>query len=222
MPRRKFRLLVLLLTALTLTLAQARNAGAAPEAHILRIDPRAGIANGKPTLTTVIELVQFKRLSDVLQPCAGVAAAATLGCWSTQLEKPGALWDAFPFPEKNAHLLVKVSGDDTLTKLMDATQWGKAQNQPNVGTAWLVSVDASSGMGGRFRDALVIAHEIIESMQPNDLMDLMFFDDVQVVSDTKWKTFKQRADLATALNSIASPKASARQATARSSRRSRT
>jgi hypothetical protein len=45
-------------------------------------------------------------------------------------------------------------------------------------------------------------------MQPNDLMDLMFFDDVQVVSDTHWKTYKQRADLATALNAITSPKAS--------------
>src|SRR5208337_4081521 len=101
--------------------------------------------------------------------------------------------------------LVKVSGDDTTTKLLDATQWGKAQGQPNVGTAWLVAVDASSGMGNRFGDARAIAHEIIESMQPSDLMDLMFFDDVQTVADTKWKTYKQRADLATALNDIKSP-----------------
>ena len=41
-------------------------------------------------------------------------------------------------------------------------------------------------------------------MQPNDLMDLMFFDDVQVVKDTKWKTYKQRADLANALNAFKS------------------
>src|SRR6516162_11472919 len=81
---------LLLLTAIALTIAGS--AAAAPEAHILRIDPRAGVGNGKPTLTTVLEIVQFKRLSDVLQPCAGSSAAATLGCWSTQLEKPGALW----------------------------------------------------------------------------------------------------------------------------------
>jgi FHA domain len=203
MNRRLPFLLVLALTALAL--AAARSASAAPEAHILRIDPRAGLGGGKPTLTSVIEVVQFKRLSDVLQPCASTNGAATLSCWSTQLEKPGALWDPFPFPEANAHLLVKVAGEDTLTKFVDKTQWGKAQNQPNVGTAWLVSIDASSGMGGRFNDARAIAHELIESMQPNDLMDIMFFDDVQVVSDTKWKTFKQRTDLANALNSIKSP-----------------
>ncbi len=183
----------------------ARPAYAAPEAHILRIDPRTGLQNGKPLLTTVIEVVQFKRLSDVLQPCAGVAGSGTLSCWSEQLEKPGALWDPFPFPEQNAHLLVKVAGEDQLTKFADKVQWGKAQNQPHVGTAWLVAVDAANSMGSRFGDGRTIAHEFIEQMQPNDLMDLMFFDDIQVVKDTKWKTFKQRADLGNALNDFKSP-----------------
>jgi hypothetical protein len=184
--------------------AWAGAARAAPEAHILRIDPRAGVNNGKPTLTTVLEVVQFKRLSDVLGPCSGVTGAATMSCWSAQLEKPGALWDPFPFPEANAHLLVNVAGADTLTTFVDKNNWGKVQNQPNVGTAWLVSLDASSGMGGRFGDARAIAHELIEAMQPNDLMDLMFFDDVQVVKDTKWMTYAQRADLANALNAFKS------------------
>src|SRR5580658_3722761 len=180
----------LALAALLLPVLAARPAHASPEAHILRIDPRAGLNNGKPLLTTVIEVVQFSRLSDVLQPCAGASAAATFGCWSEQLEKPGALWQPFPFPEANAHLLVKVAGEDTLTKFADKVQWGKAQNQPNVGTAWVIAIDSSSAMGSRFGDARAIAHEFIEEMQPNDLMDLMFFDDVQVVSDTKWKTYK--------------------------------
>jgi hypothetical protein len=192
--------------ASTLLLVWARGASASPEAHILRIDPRAGMQNGKPVLTSVIEVVQFKRLSDVLQPCAGVAASATLGCWSEQLEKPAALWDPFPFPEQNAHLFVKVSGEDQLTKFADKTQWGTAQKQnvPNVGTAWLVSIDAANSMGSRFGDARAIAHEFIEQMQPNDLMDVMFFDDVQVVRDTGWKTYKQRADLGNALNEFKS------------------
>jgi hypothetical protein len=187
-----------------LVLVFTREALAAPEAHILRIDPRTGIHGGKPLLTTVIEVVQFKRLSDVLQPCAGVTGAGTLACWSAQLEKPGALWEPFPFPEQNAHLLVKVSSEDTLTRFADKTQWGKAQSQPNVGTAWLVAVDAASSMGTRFADGRAIAHEFIEQMQPNDLMDLMFFDDVQVVQDSKWKTFKQRADLGNMLNEVKS------------------
>ncbi len=204
MPRRRLPLLPLLLITLILV-ALGRDARAAPEAHILRIDPRTGLQNGKPVLTTVIEVIQFKRMSDVLQPCAGVAGAGVLACWSEQLETPGALWAPFPFPEQNAHLLVKVAGEDQLTKFIDKAQWGKAQNQPNVGTAWLVAVDAASSMGSRFGDARMIAHEFIEQMQPNDLMDLMFFDDVQVVKDTKWKTFKQRADLGNALNEFKSP-----------------
>ena len=125
-----------------------------------------------------------------------------MNCWSEQLEKPGKLFDSFPFPEQNAHFLVQVAGEDQPTKFADKTQWGKAQNQPNVGTAWLVAVDSSSAMGSRFGDARAIAHELIEEMQPNDLLDLMFFDDVQVVNDTKWKTYKQRADLGNALNAF--------------------
>jgi hypothetical protein len=203
MPRR-LPLLLGLLFASGACLGLAPSAQAAPEAHILRIDPRTGLNGGKPVLTTVIEVVQFKRLSDVLQPCAGVTGAGTLACWSEQLEKPGALWEPFPFPEQNAHLLVKVSGEDQLTKFADKTQWGKAQGQPNVGTAWLVGVDAASSMGSRFADARAIAHELVAEMQPNDLLDLMFFDDVQVVRDTKWKTYKQRADLVTALNEFKS------------------
>jgi FHA domain len=202
MTRRLWFLLPLLSVLWVLAAGAAH---AAPEAHILRIDPRTGLQNGKPVLTTVIEVIQFKRLSDVLQPCAGVAGASTLSCWSEQLEKPGALWDPFPFPEQNAHLLVKVAGEDQLTRFIDKTQWGKAQNQPNVGTAWLVAVDSANSMGSRFGDARTIAHEFIEQMQPNDLMDLMFFDDVQVVKDTKWKTYKQRADLGNALNDFKSP-----------------
>src|SRR5258708_27837082 len=85
-------------------------ARAGPQAHILRIDPRAGMTAGKPTLTTVIEVVQFKRLSDVLAPCVGVTGSGTTACWSAQLEKPGALWDPFPLPEQNAHMLIQISG----------------------------------------------------------------------------------------------------------------
>jgi hypothetical protein len=202
MARRRFVVFFLVALFPLSWLAIARDASAAPEAHILRIDPGTGLKDGKPLLTTVIEVVQFKRLSDVFGPCNGVTGAGTMTCWSEQIEKPGNLFDSFPFPEQNAHFLVQVAGEDQLTKFADKTQWGKAQNQPNVGTAWLVAVDSSSAMGSRFGDARAIAHELIEEMQPNDLLDLMFFDDVQVVSDTKWKTYKQRADLGNALNAF--------------------
>src|ERR1700722_9187681 len=152
MPRRLSIAAALLTAVAAVTLGTSTNAFAAPEAHILRIDPRAGGSGGKPVLTTVLEVVQFKRMSDVLAPCSGVTGAGTLSCWSAQLEKPGALWDPFPFPEANAHLLVSIAGADTLTTFVDKTQWGKAQNVADVGTAWLVSVDCSAGMGNRFGD----------------------------------------------------------------------
>ncbi len=205
MARRRF--LVLFFAALLplFWLALARDAGAAPEAHILRIDPRAGLQDGKPILTTVIEVVQFKRLSDVLRPARASPGPATLNCWSEQLEKPGALFDPFPFPEQNAHFLVKVVGRGPASRSSSTRRSGaRRRTSRSVGTAWLVAVDSSSAMGSRFGDARAIAHELIEEMQPNDLMDLMFFDDVQVVSDTKWKTYKQRADLGNALNAFKS------------------
>src|SRR5258708_10045842 len=97
---RSFILFALLLSAVSLV--YSRDALAAPEAHVLRIDPRAGLQDGKPVLTTVIEIVQFKRLSDALQPCAGVTGAGPLACWSGQLEKPGARCDPFPLPQHKA------------------------------------------------------------------------------------------------------------------------
>jgi hypothetical protein len=203
-PRLRYTLGVVPL--LTVLLAIARPAAAAPEAHILRIDPRAGINGGKPLLTTVIELGEVKRTSDLLAPCATATGASQIKCFSEQYEKPGALWTPMQFPDANARLVVKVDGSDTLTRFVDKVAWGKAQNQPNVGTAWLVAVDASKGMGdARFGDARAVAHEFIEAMQPNDLMDLMFFDDVTVISDTKWQAYKNRASLANALNAIKSP-----------------
>jgi hypothetical protein len=182
-----------------------KDARASPQAHILRIDPRAAMREGKPVLTTVVEVVQFQRLSDVLLPCASDRGAELLDCWSAQLEKPHALWVPFPFPEANAHLFVEVAGADTPASFMDKAQWGASQGQPDVGTAWLLAVDASSSLGPRFEDGREIAHELIAEMRPNDLMDLVFFDDVQTVRDTKWVTYEKRAVLADALNQVRSP-----------------
>ena len=187
----------------------SRAAVAAPEAHILRIDPRAGVTNGSPILTTVVEVVQFNRLSDALQPCANVTGYnQTLDCWSTQIEKPGALWSPFPFPEANARFFVKVNGEDTLTKFVSKEQWGTAIGKDaDVGTAWLIALDASSGMGARYADARIVATEFVNAMGPNDLIDLMVFDDRarQYVADSKWQTFKNRNAIMAVLNQVQSP-----------------
>ena len=226
MNRRKAHLSLLTLLCALAAWAAAPSAEAAPQAHILRIDPSAGVANGTPLLTTVIEVVQFNRLSDALTPCAAITGyEQTLDCWSKAIEKPGALWSPFPFPEANAHFFVNVAGADTLTKFDSKEQWGTVVGKAaGVGTAWLIALDASSGMGARYADARVVAENFVQAMQANDLIDLMVFDDRprQYVADSKWKTYAQRNDLMAVLNRGGkSPmrwKATA--ATARSSRRS--
>jgi hypothetical protein len=184
-----------------------RTAMAAPEAHILRIDPRAGVQGGAPVLTTVVEVVQFNSLSSALEPCATITGfGPTLDCLSNTLEKPSATWSPFPFPKANARLLVKVDGSDVLATVTgDPKRWGDAQRDPDVGTAWLVTLDASSGMGSRYAEARAVAREFIEAMQPNDLMDLMIFDDRLVIHNSKWKTFAERNKLVDVLNAQPAP-----------------
>jgi hypothetical protein len=201
-PHQPSLVLALLLAVVGLSLGVARNALAAPEAHILRIDPRAGIAGGAPVLTTVVEIVQFNSLSSALEPCASMTGfAPTIDCLSSTLEKPNATWSPFPFPKANARLLVKVDGSDTLATIAgDPKKWGDSQRDPEVGTAWLVALDASANMGTRYAEARAVAREFIEAMQPNDLMDLMIFDDRLVIHNSKWKTFAERNSLVNVLN----------------------
>jgi hypothetical protein len=179
--------------ATTLVTLAAGVASAAPAGHILRIDPRAGVSGGKPVLTSVFEIVQFKQLADVLAPCAGMASyEKAMSCWSTQLEAPRALWSPIPFPTDHVNLLVNVSGSDVPMSFVDETPWGKAKAQPNVGTAWLIALDASSGMGSHYTDAEQVAHAFLDKMDPNDLVDLMVFDDRATIANSKWKTYKDR------------------------------
>jgi hypothetical protein len=202
-----FASLVSLAVGILTVLCVTRGALAAPEAHILRIDPRAGIQGGTPVLTTVVEVVQFNSLSSALEPCATITGfGPTLDCLSGTLEKPNAMWSPFPFPKGNARLLVKVDGSDTLATISgEPKKWGDSQRDPGVGTAWLVALDASSNMGTRYREALTIAREFIEAMQPNDLMDIMIFDDRLVIHNSKWKTFTERNNLVKVLNDQPTP-----------------
>ncbi len=171
----------------------ASSAVAQPRGRLVRVDPWAGIETGKPILTTVIELVQMKTLADVLMPCKDLTKTAQLTCWSDQLEKPKAQWAPFGFPEGGARFAVDVGGSDQLATFQSKETWGTAKNQSRVGTAWLVALDASSGMGARYADAREIAHDFIEGMRPNDIINLVIFDDRQTIGDSKWKSYKDRA-----------------------------
>lgn len=160
------------------------NAVAAPEAHILRIDPRASSKSGDPVITTVIEVQQSKRITQATGHCATLTGDARLACMAEALEKP--LYSTFPFPETNALFSVVVDGTDRPAKLLSVETWGKSQREPGVGTAWLVLIDADSRMGNSFDDAQELAKQFVRSMGPNDIVNLMLFNDRQVFSDSGW------------------------------------
>lgn len=174
-------------TLLTLALLFAAPAlRAAPEAHILRIDPRASQQTGDPLLTMVAELVQSKRVSEAIAPCAALTGDSQYGCMADALEKQYALYEPFPFPDKNAVFTVTVDGTDRPAKFVSSAQWGQSSAEPGVGTAWLVLVDADRRIERAFDDAKQVADQFVSSMGPNDIVNVMFFNDRQVVLDSKW------------------------------------
>jgi hypothetical protein len=183
----------LALAAALAVAAGARSASAAPEAHIMRIDPRASTVDGSPVLTTVIELVQNKRMSDLTGVCATLSGAANLACVANKLEQPSALYSSFPFPKDNAVLTVTVDGTDTPAKFLETVRWSDASAQPGVGTAWLILIDAASTMGPRFDEAKAVGAAFVNSLGPNDIVDVMFFNDRAVVKDSKWVNNKATA-----------------------------
>jgi hypothetical protein len=174
----------------------AGTANAAPQARILRIDPRAAQQNGNPVLTTVVEVAQGKRISDATAGCAALTGNAQLDCMSQALEKPFALYTPFPFPASNAIFTVSIDGSDFPAKYVSHTQWGESQGLPGVGTAWLILIDADKRMGKMFEDAKAVAQQFVASLGPSDIVDIMFFNDRQVVKDSKWLTGAQKTGAA--------------------------
>src|SRR5512144_433364 len=115
-PRpRRFALRAFVLFALSLVTGVAT---ASPEAHILRIDPRASQQSGDPLITMVVEIVQSKRVSEATAPCAALTGSGQLDCMANALEKPQALYDPFPFPDKNAVFTVTVDDTDRPAKFV--------------------------------------------------------------------------------------------------------
>jgi hypothetical protein len=178
-------------------------AAAAPEVKILRIDPRAAQENGNPVLTTVVDISQSKRVSDATVGCAGLTGNAQLDCMSQNLEKPFALYQSFPFPSDRALFTVNVDGTDIPAKFISLARWGESQQQPGVGTSWLILVDADRRMGRSFEDAKQVAQQFVTSMGPNDIVNIMFFNDRQVVKDSRWLPAAQKAKATSFITSTA-------------------
>lgn len=190
---------VLFLAIVLALLGLGRRAEAAVETRLLRIDPRAGVNEGTPVLTSVVELVQFSSLSEVVSNagCGVLKGDALLACISTAVEKPGAIAKPFPFPDAQARLMVRVDGSENLATFAGKTAWGQSKKDPLVGTAWLIALDASSMMGARYQDAREVANQFIGSMGPNDIAKLIIFDDKLNAyrANTEWVTAKEKSKL---------------------------
>lgn len=187
-------------------------AHALPEAHILRIDPRAGVANGQPILTSVIELVQFTPMSEVVTNagCGPQKGDALFDCISSAVEQKNVMWKAFPFPDKGAQLLVRVDGAENPATLDSKATWGASGKDPLVGTAWLIALDASSLMGPRYADAREVANQFVAALGPNDIAKLIIFDDriSPYVANSSWVPAAQKAQLVSILQANPSPQPS--------------
>ncbi len=189
-----------------------RVAAALPEAHLLRVDPRAATASGgQPILSTLVEVVQFNSPADALGACNGKTGTAEMDCWSDAVQKDGVLWTGFDFAkvQGNAFFAARVNGSDVPARIEGTPlKWGEAQKEPGVGTAWVIAIDGSQSAADRFRDAQEIAYAFVKGMQPNDLIDIVVFDshDHQYLTDTKWKSaaVKEQNELVHALD-VAAP-----------------
>jgi hypothetical protein len=196
-----------------LALVAPRAASAFPEAHLLRIDPRAASSNGAPVLSTLLEVVEFNSPSEALTRCNGKTGNAEIDCWTDAVQKDGVLWTGFDFTkvQANAIFTAKVNGVDIPARIEgNALKWSDAQKEPGAGTAWLIAIDGSQSAADRFRDAQEIAYAFVKAMQPNDLMDIIVFDshDHQYLTESKWKSFttKERDDLVHTLDNAAPSK----------------
>ncbi len=198
----RMRSLFVALSLLAATLLVAAGSLAAPMAKILRIDPRASLTDGGPVLTVVVDLVQSKRISEAVAECAALSGEARWDCQSTALEKPKALFTPFPYPEKNGNFLVTVDGAAFPTKFVSATRWGDNLKVQDVGTAWLIMIDAGGSMSNRLSEAKELAKAFINSMTPADIVDIMAFSGTQVVKDSKWLTSSQRGEATAFVDSI--------------------
>ncbi len=190
------------LLGLGLVLCTSLSAWAAPEAKILRIDPRTSLESGNPIITTIVEVSQSKRVSEAVADCAGLSADAQLDCMSDALEKPNSLYQAIPFPAKNAIFAVSVDDMDRPAKYISHAKWGESGREPGVGTAWLILIDADRRMGASFLDARHLAGRFVAAMGPNDIVNLMFFNDRQVVRDSQWLPTSKQAQAARLIDSI--------------------
>lgn len=95
-----------------------------------------------------------------------------------------------------------MEGTDQPASYVSHTKWGASLTQPSVGTAWLILIDADARIKDAFGDAKQIANTFIGSMSANDIVNVMFFNDRQVVKDSKWMSAAKKGQAQQFVNGV--------------------
>ncbi|MCC6525140.1 MAG: FHA domain-containing protein [Polyangiaceae bacterium] len=175
-------------------------AHAAPTAKIMRIDPRASMDSGVPLISMVVDLSEWRSTSDALAGCGTPNSSNDyLDCAADSLERGEATYKPLKWPgepasgepdigaeKQNAQLLVTVDGVDMPAEYTARTRWGKSKDQPGVGTAYLILIDASGSMGGRLDHAKMVAKAFIDKKDRNDIFNIKAFNDIAVLPGSGW------------------------------------
>ncbi len=175
------------------------------EAHLLRIDPRTSIHDGEPTMTAVIDLTQSRGLGEVFSDCATLHDDAELRCISDAVERPHALATPLPFPESDAFFAVRIGDRDHPAELIHHARFGESHEEPGIGTAWLIVLDADDRMGKALDEAQTVASTFLESLGPNDLASVVVLSDWQIAASSGWASRAGLQNLEAAIRKFEKP-----------------
>lgn len=172
---------------------------ARPEAHILRIDPRASIIDGAPTLTTVIDITDPQPFGQATVTCAGKTGDEQSDCIADSLEKPGAWGTARALDPNDVLLGINIDGSEFRAELLSHARFGEIHDEPQIGTAYLLVIDADARAGKAFDELQQVATQFVRAMGAHDWVEVVYLGTNAVLSDTGWLT---RAGQKTALDGI--------------------
>lgn len=161
---------------------------ATPAAKILRVDPETVTSSGAPVLTTILDLSDARRISEVTGHCAGLTGTEALNCESDALEAPLALYRPYKLPTEQTLLTIRIDGEEFPAKLESVTRFGDTVHEPGIGTAWLIVLDADERGKPGFQELHRVASAFVSALAATDLVNVVVLGEKQVIGDSGWKT----------------------------------
>lgn len=161
---------------------------ATPTARILRVDPETTTSGSAPILTTIVDLSEARRVSEVTGHCSGLVGLEALNCESDALEAPLSLYRPHKLPVEQTELTVRLDGEDFPAKLESVMRFGDAVHEPGIGTAWLIVLDADERGKQGFTELHRVASAFVGALAPTDLVNVIVLGEKQVLGDSGWRT----------------------------------